>query len=49
MKAPIDVRALIEEQAIVEPARLLTARELRQRVYDSFDCAQAELLTQNVS
>lgn len=37
------------KRAIVEPARLLTARELRQRVCDFFGCEQVELLTQQVS
>jgi transposase len=37
------------KRAIVEPARLLTARELKQRVCDYFGCEQAELLTQQVS
>ena len=37
------------KRAIVEPARLLTARELRQRVCDYFGCEQAELLTQKNS
>jgi transposase len=37
------------KRAIVEPARLLTAQELRQRVCDYFGCEQTELLTQQVS
>lgn len=37
------------KRAIVEPARLLTASELRQRVCDYFACEQAELLTQKVA
>jgi transposase len=37
------------KRAIVEPARLLTATELRQRVGDYFGCEQAELLTQKAS
>jgi hypothetical protein len=37
------------KRAIVEPARLLTAQELRQRVCEYFCCEQAELLTQKVS
>jgi hypothetical protein len=37
------------KRAIVEPARLLTANELRQRVCDYFGCEQAELLVQKVS
>lgn len=37
------------KRAIVEPARLLTASELRQRVCDYFGCEQVELLTQKVS
>lgn len=36
-------------RAIVEPARLLTAKELKQRVCDYFGCEQAELLTQKIS
>jgi transposase len=35
------------KRAIVEPARLLTAQELKQRVCDYFGCEQAELLTQH--
>ncbi|WP_126554518.1 transposase [Dictyobacter kobayashii] len=34
------------KRAIVEPARLLTASELRQRVSDYFGCEQVELLQQ---
>jgi hypothetical protein len=37
------------KRAIVEPARLLTAKELRQRVCDYFSREQTELLTQKVS
>lgn len=37
------------KRAIVEPARLLTASELRQRVCGYFGCEQAELLTQKIS
>jgi transposase len=37
------------KRAIVEPARLLTAQELRQRVCDYFCCEQEELLTQKSS
>ena len=37
------------KRAIVEPARLLTARELRQRVCDYFGCEQAELLPQKIA
>lgn len=37
------------KRAIVEPARLLTASELRQRVCDYFGCEQTELLTQQIS
>ncbi|WP_242527340.1 transposase [Ktedonosporobacter rubrisoli] len=37
------------KRAIVEPARLLTAQELRQRVCGYFGCEQAELLTQKAS
>ncbi|SRR6266700_4301223 len=36
------------KRAIVEPARLLTASEVRQRVCDYFGCEQAELLVQQV-
>lgn len=34
------------KRAVIEPARLFTAKELRQRVCDYFGCEQAELLTQ---
>jgi len=37
------------KRAIVEAARLLTAKELRRRVCDYFGREQAELLTQKVS
>ncbi len=37
------------KRAIVEPARLLTAQELRDRVCDYFGCEQAELLRQKIS
>jgi transposase len=37
------------KRAIAEPARLLTASELRQRVCDYFGCEQTELLTQKIS
>jgi transposase len=37
------------KRAIVEPARLLTAQELRQRVCDYFACEQVELLPQKVA
>jgi transposase len=37
------------KRAIVEPARLLTARELRQRVCEYFGCEQVELLSQKVA
>lgn len=37
------------KRAIVEPARLLTASELRQRVCDYFGCEQTALLIQQVS
>jgi len=37
------------KRAIVEPARLLTAQEIRQRVCDYFGCEQVELLAQKVS
>ena len=37
------------KRAIVEPARLLTASELRQRVCDYFDCEQVGLLTQKIA
>jgi transposase len=36
------------KQAIVEPARLLTAQEVRQRVCDYFNCELLEPLTQEV-
>jgi hypothetical protein len=37
------------KRAIVEPAQLLTASELKQRVCDYFDCELLESLTQQVS
>lgn len=37
------------KRAIVEPARLLTAQELRQRVCDYFGCEPTELLMQKVA
>ena len=37
------------KRAIIEPARLLTAQELRQRVCDYFGCEQVELLPQKVA
>jgi hypothetical protein len=37
------------KRAIVEPARLLTATEVRQRVCEYFGCEPFELLTQQVS
>jgi hypothetical protein len=37
------------KRAIVEPVRLLTAKELRQRVCEFFDCELLEPLTQQVS
>lgn len=37
------------KRAIVEPARLLTAKELKQRVCDYFGCEQVELPTQKIS
>lgn len=37
------------KRAIVEPARLLTASELRQRVCDYFGCEQVELLPQKIA
>jgi transposase len=37
------------KRAIVEPARLLTVQELRERVCDYFGCEQAELLRQKIS
>src|SRR5260221_1456801 len=37
------------KRAIVEPARLLTASEVRQRVCDYFGCEQVELLSQKVT
>ena len=37
------------KRAIVEPTRLLTARELRQRVCEYFECEQTDLLTQQIS
>ena len=50
MKSPwlnnIEPKWVHGKSAIVEPARLLTAKELRQRVCDYFGCEQADLLTQ---
>jgi len=37
------------KRAIVEPARRLPAKELKQRVCDYFGCEQVELLTQKIS
>lgn len=37
------------KRAIVEPARLLTAQEVKQRVCDYFGCELVEPLTQVVS
>jgi transposase len=37
------------KRAVVEPARLLTAQELKQRVCEYFGCEQGELLTQKIS
>ena len=37
------------KRAIVEPARLLTAQELKQRVCDYFGCEQVELLAQKAA
>ena len=37
------------KRAIVEPARLLTASEVRQRVCDYFGCEQVGPLTQKVA
>jgi transposase len=37
------------KRAIVEPARVLTAQELKQRICDYFDCELLESLTQEVS
>lgn len=37
------------KRAIVEPARLLTAHEVIQRVYDHFGCEQVEPLTQQAA
>ena len=37
------------KRAIVEPVRLLTAKELRQRVCDYFGCEQTELLPQKIA
>lgn len=46
---PIEPKWMHGTRAIVEPTRLLTTHELRQRVGDSFGCEPAELLTQKVS
>ncbi len=40
----IEPRWVHGKRAIVEPARFLTASELRQRVCDYFGCEQMELL-----
>ena len=45
----IEPKWVQSKRAIVEPVRLLTAQELRQRVCDYFGCEQTELLTQKVS
>jgi transposase len=45
----IEPKWVHSKRAIVEPTRMLTASELRQRVCDSFGCEQAELLTQGGS
>ena len=45
----IEPKWVHSKRAMVEPARLLTTRELRQRVCDSFGCEQAELLLQKIS
>lgn len=37
------------KRAIVEPARLLTASEVRERVCDYFGCEQADLLRQKIA
>ncbi len=37
------------KRAVVEPARLLTASELRQRICDYYGCEQTELLIQQIS
>jgi transposase len=37
------------KRAIIEPARLLTAQELRQRVCQYFGCDQVELLSQKIA
>lgn len=37
------------KRAIVEPARLLMAQELKQRVCDYFGCEQTEPLAQQIS
>jgi hypothetical protein len=45
----IEAKWVHGKRAIVEPARSLSASELRQRVCDYFGCKQVELLTQTVS
>ncbi|BCL83784.1 transposase [Ktedonobacteria bacterium brp13] len=45
----IELKWIHGKRAIVEPARLLTTQELRQRVCDYFHCEQAGLLTQKIS
>lgn len=45
----IEPKSIHGKRAIIEPARILTAGEVRQRVCDYFGCEQVELLLQKVS
>lgn len=45
----IEPKWVHSKRAIVEPARLLTAQELKQRVCDYFDCEPLESLPQQTS
>jgi hypothetical protein len=45
----IEPKCVHSKRAIVEPARLLTAQELKQHVCDYFDCELLEPLTQQVT
>jgi L-ascorbate metabolism protein UlaG (beta-lactamase superfamily) len=47
--SPVNIWNSPTISAAVEPARLLTAQELRQRVCDSFGCEQTAFLMQQVS
>lgn len=45
----IEPKWLHGKRSIVEPARLLTTQELRQRICDYFGCEQTTFLVQQVS